>query len=312
MKKMALFGFVLLASLNLPAQFTDEPVSLLTKTGELKGTLLIPGGTKKFNLVILHPGSGPTDRNGNNPFGVKAKSYRLLAEALANKKIATLLIDKRGIGGSAAALKSEAELVFDDYVTDLVDWANLLKKDKRVKKLIIAGHSEGSLIGMLASQKLKAVDKYISLSGVAQSIDQVIVWQLQQQSSKMASMADSMFTRMKQGLKLDSVPPALAMLFRPAMQPYMASWIKHDPCAEIKKLTVPVLLIQGSTDIQVREEEGHKLHACNPAASIAVINEMSHVLKKGPADRTKNMATYSDEKLPIMPELVDEIVKFVK
>lgn len=311
MKKIVISVLLLLSALNLPAQFTDEPITLHTKTGELKGTLLIPDAAKKFNVIILHPGSGPTDRNGNNPLGVKAKSYRLLAEALIKKKIAILLIDKRGVGASANAGKSEQEMLFDDYVNDLADWTELMKKDKRVKKTFLAGHSEGALVAMLAAQKIK-VNGYISVSGIADPIDRVIIWQLKQQSPQTSLVADSMFTRLKEGKKLDSIPPALFMLLRPSIHPYMASWMKYNPCEEIKKLTLPVLILQGNTDIQVAEEEGRKLHVCNPKTSLVIINGMNHVLKEAPADRKKNMATYTDEKLPIKSELVDEMVKFVK
>ena len=53
------------------------------------------------------------------------------------------------IAKSMGAVKTEADLRFDDYVNDVVQWIQLLQKDKRVKGIFIAGHSEGSLIGML-------------------------------------------------------------------------------------------------------------------------------------------------------------------
>ena len=164
MKKTVISVLVLISVFNLHAQITDEPINLLTKTGELRGTLLVPEFAKKFNLIILQPGSGPTDRNGNNPLGVKAKSYRLLAEALVQKKIAVLLIDKRGVGASASAGRAEQEMLFEDYVNDLADWAAMMKKDKRIKKMIIAGHSEGSLVGMITTQKINVRSVIINAS----------------------------------------------------------------------------------------------------------------------------------------------------
>ena len=68
--------------------------------GPLAGTLLDPDG--KAPLVLLIPGSGPTDRDGNNPLGVAGGPYRQLAEALAANGIGTLRIDKRGLFGSKA------------------------------------------------------------------------------------------------------------------------------------------------------------------------------------------------------------------
>ena len=311
MKKLFVTLLLFTFFIAVQAQVTDEIITLSTPTGDLKGTLVLPNYGKHFNLVILQPGSGPTDRNGNNPMGIKANSYRLLAEALAKKNIATLLMDKRGIAASALAAKSEADLRFDDYINDLEGWADWMKKDKRFKKITLAGHSEGSLIAMVAAQKI-SIDNYISISGISQPIENIITWQISQQAPKLAPIVDSLFLRLKLGEKLDSVPPYLFSVLSPSVQPYMASWMKYNPCNEIKKLTLPVLIIQGTTDIQVKTEEAEKLHECNPQTSLIIIAGMNHILKKAPEDRTQNMQTYSDEKLPVMPELVNAIADFIK
>ena len=295
----------------IQAQVVDERLTLSTPTGDLKGTLVLPVHGKHFNLVILQPGSGPTDRNGNNPLGVKANSYRLLAEALAKNNIATLLMDKRGIAASALAAKSEADLRFDDYINDLVSWTEMMRKDKRIKKITLAGHSEGSLVAMVAAQKIP-VENYISISGISQPIENIISWQIAQQAPKLAPIVDSMFNRLKNGEKLDSVPPFLFSVLRPSVQPYMASWMKYNPCEEIKKLSLPVLILQGTTDIQVKEEEAVKLQQCNPKTTLKIIPGMNHILKQAPEDRTQNIQTYSNENLPVMAELVSAITEFLK
>ncbi len=306
--------FVLILSsiaIKAPAQFSAEEKILSTLTGELKGTLIIPSKLKKFSLMILQAGSGPTDRNGNNPLGVKANSYRLLAEALAKENIATLLIDKRGIAASGAAGKKEADLRFDDYITDLALWARLMKKDRRIKKTFIAGHSEGSLIAMAAVQQVK-VSGYISIAGAGERIDKIIKWQLDKGAPAMAGPVDSMLAILREGKKLDSVPKNLLFILRPSVQPYMASWMKYDPCAEISKIRIPILILQGTTDLQVEVKEGQMLKSCNPAATLKIISGMNHILKESSADVKKNTATYSDPALPIMPALVTDIVKFIK
>jgi uncharacterized protein len=292
------------------AQFVVEEKVLETSTGNLKGTLILPTKGKKFNLVVIQAGSGPTDRNGNSGSAVKANSYRLLAESFAQKNIATLLMDKRGVAASMAGLKKEADLRFDDYATDLANWIKLIKADKRIGKIFIIGHSEGSLVGMIAAQKEK-VDGYVSLAGAGESIDKIIVWQYAQQLPKAASVLDSLFVRMKNGQKIDSVPPYLMSIFRPSVQPYIASWVKYNPCEEIKKLTVPVLILQGNTDIQVEVKEAEMLHTCKPDAAYKIIDGMNHILKQAPSDRLKNIATYSEVLLPLMPGLVDELIKFI-
>lgn len=292
------------------AQFKTEDKTYSTSSGDLAGTLLLPTSGKIFKLVVIQAGSGATDRNGNSGNALKANCYRLIAEELSKKNIATLLIDKRGIAKSATAMKSEATLRFDDYADDLAGWVSFMKKDKRIGKIFIAGHSEGSLVGMLAAQKEK-VNGYISIAGAGESIDKIITWQYAQQIPQAAVVVDSLFTRMKNGQKLDVVPPYLLSIFRPSVQPYILSWMLHDPCVEIKKLTTPILILQGTTDIQVEVKEAKMLKACKPTAKLEIITGMNHILKEAPQDRTKNMATYTNETLPLMPGLVELIAAFV-
>jgi uncharacterized protein len=295
---------------SLAAQFTTEEKVLATSTGNLKGTLYLPKKTNKLSLVVVQAGSGATDRNGNSIPIIKASPYRLLAEALAEKNIATLLIDKRGIGASMTAMKKEVDLRFDDYAKDLADWVRFVKNDNRINKIFLAGHSEGSLLAMLTAQ-MENVNGYISIAGAGESIDKIVVWQYKQQLPKTAFVVDSLFTRMRNGEPLDTIPPMLMSIFRPSIQPYFASWMKYDPAVEIKKLTIPVLILQGTTDIQVEIKEAEYLKAAKPNATYVLIEGMNHVLKEAPADRQKNIAIYSAENVPLKKELVAAIYKFV-
>ena len=292
------------------AQFILEEKTFATPTGNLTGTLILPTTGKIFKLVVIQAGSGPTDRNGNSGNAIKANSYRLIAEALSKKNIATLLTDKRGVGKSMGAMKSEASLRFDDYADDLAGWISFIKKDKRIGKIFMAGHSEGSLVGMIAAQKEK-VNGYISIAGAGESIDKIITWQYAQKSPKIADEVDSLLSRMRNKQKIDTIPPYLLSILRPSVQPYILSWMLHDPCAEIKKLTIPILILQGTTDIQAEVKQAEMLKACKPSATLKIITGMNHILKEAPIDRTKNIATYSDGTLPIMPGLVDIIAAFV-
>ena len=311
-KKMRLLITILFIVLQFvcEAQFIAEEKTFTTPTGNLAGTLILPTTGKIFKLVVIQAGSGPTDRNGNSGNAIKANSYILLAEALFKQNIATLLIDKRGVGKSIGAMKSEANLRFDDYADDLAGWISFIKKDKRIGKIFIAGHSEGSLVGMIAAQKEK-VNGYISIAGAGESIDKIITWQYAQKSPKIADVVDSLLSRMRNKQKIDTVPPYLLSILRPSVQPYILSWMLHDPCAEIKKLTVPILILQGTTDIQVEVKQAEMLKACKPTATLKIITGMNHILKEAQMDRGKNIATYANENLPLMPGLVDVIAAFV-
>lgn len=288
---------------------SETIVQLETNTGVLEGSLLIPEGTTSFPVALIIAGSGPTDRDGNNP-AMRNDSLKLLARALWEKGIASLRYDKRAIGKSQAAGISESDLRFDHYVEDAKGWIDLLRENKRFNQLIVIGHSEGSLIGMRAS-KNGGVDKFISIAGIGQSADKTLKAQLKSQPPAVLELALPIIDKLAQGEMVDNINPMLNSLFRPSVQPYMISWFKYDPAEEIAKLDIPVLVVQGSTDIQVSEEDAKMLANANASSEIVFIEGMNHVLKESVLDRKANIATYNQPELPIKPELVESVVVFI-
>jgi len=277
--------------------------TLQTSTGELSGTLTVPILKGTFPVALIIAGSGPTDRNGNNA-QMKNNSLQMLAHELAAHGIASLRYDKRGIGKSASALISEELLRFENYVEDAKAWVSELKTDSRFRELIIIGHSEGSLIGMLASEK---ADVFVSLAGAGRSIDFILKEQLAVQlegKKKLLRAANEGLAKLKEGKLVEDAPVELFGLFRPSVQPYMISWMKYDPAVEISKLNIPIVIIQGSTDLQVKEEDARMLFMAHPLDSrLIIIEDMNHVLKIAPSDREKNIETYSNPELPLAEEL---------
>jgi hypothetical protein len=293
------------------SNYVEAPVVLETKTGNIYGTLTTPIQSKSSPLVIIIAGSGPTDRDGNTIM-IKGKnnSLKYLANELGNAGIASIRYDKRGIGESKLAMKSEADLRFDDYVNDVIDWINKFKKDNRFSVIIIAGHSEGSLIGMIAANGL--ADKYISISGAGEKAGSLIKKQLLTQSEEIQDYSNQAIDSLEAGLIIKKINPLLYSLFRPSVQPYLISWFKYDPQTEIKKLKIPVLILQGNNDIQVSEEDAQLLYKAQPDATLSIITNMNHVLKIVEGDKSQNIKSYSDASLPIADELVRAIVGFVK
>src|SRR6202008_3030166 len=151
----------------------EEAITLKTSTGEIKGTLLLPALKTKIPLVLIIAGSGPTDRNGNQS-SAENNSLKLLAEELAKNGIASVRFDKRGVGESAGAFEDESALRFDTYVSDVSGWIDFLAPDKRFGKLIVAGHSEGSLLGMAAAAKSTKVSAFISIAGAGRPADEIL------------------------------------------------------------------------------------------------------------------------------------------
>jgi alpha-beta hydrolase superfamily lysophospholipase len=278
--------------------------TLQTSTGELSGTLTVPITKGTFPVALIIAGSGPTDRNGNNT-QMKNNSLQMLAHELAAQGIASLRYDKRGIGESAPAMISEEQLRFENYVEDAKAWAAQLKTDPRFRKLIVIGHSEGSLIGMLACEQ---ADAFVSLAGAGRPIDVILKEQLTEQLSgqkKLLRAANEGLSKLKEGKLVEDAPVELFGLFRPSVQPYIMSWMKYDPAVEISKLKIPIVIIQGTTDLQVKEQDAKLLFEAHPLNSrLVIIEDMNHVLKIAPEDRLKNIETYSKPDLPLAPELV--------
>jgi len=285
----------------------EKKVSLQTSTGEIFGTLTTPEKFTRIPVALFIAGSGPTDRDGNNS-SMQNNSLKMLSTALLKKGIATLRYDKRGIAESKAAIKSEADVRFDNYVDDVKAWVEMLKQDKRFSKVIIIGHSEGSLIGMIAAAK---ADKFVSIAGAGQSAEKIIKIQLSTQPKIVQDLAFPMLDSLKNGFLVKKVDPMLASLFRPSVQPYMISWFKYDPQIEIAKLTIPVLIMQGTADIQVAVDDAKRLAAADPKAQMVLVENMNHIFKIVTGDRTANVATYTNPTLPIADKLVTSIIEFI-
>ncbi len=286
-----------------------KAIILETATGQIKGTLLVPISTKKMPVVLIIAGSGPTDRNGNNPM-MTNNSLKMLAEGLFAKGVASVRFDKRGIGESASVGVKEADLRFETYIKDVEDWINLLKTDKRFSEIIILGHSEGSLIGMIAAQK-KEVKKFISIAGIGVPAAQIIREQLKSQPPAVLDLCLPILEKLEKGETVSNVPPMLNSLFRPSVQPYMISWFKYNPQKEIAKLNKPILIIQGTTDIQVGISDAEKLVAANKNSQKQIFEGMNHVLKDAPIDPQENAKTYTNPNLPLKAGLIEAIIKFL-
>ncbi len=287
-------------------------VSLVTATGTLYGTELVPASAKPVPLVLVLAGSGPTDRDGNNKMlPGPNNAYKQLAEALAAKGIATLRYDKRAIGQSAAAATSESDLRFDTYVDDAAGWVAQLRQDKRFSRIVIAGHSEGSLVGMLAARKARA-DAFVSLAGPARGIDVVLAEQLKSKlPPPLLAQSERILASLKDGKTVADVPPELAMLYRASVQPYMISWMRYTPSTVLATLTMPILVVQGGADIQVAPAEGPALSGANPAARLVAIEDMNHVLKMVGKDTALQQKSYASPELPVSAQLVAALSEFV-
>lgn len=299
-------------ALTSTAFAATENLTLAAPTATLKGTLLLPEGQGPFPVALIIAGSGPTDRDGNNPLAGKNNSLKMLAEGLAEKGIASLRYDKRGIGESAIPNLKEENQSFDDFVQDASNWLDLLKKDQRFNRHFILGHSEGALIG-LAVAKQNPVDRYVSIAGTGINAADLLLQQLKPQLPEPLFQKSADLIDLLKAGKTGPVPdPALAALFRPSVQPYLISWFKYDPAQLLAGLTIPTLIVQGDRDLQVGVQNAEILQKAKPDAQVLMVPTMNHVLKPAPQDPQGNLATYSNPDLPLADGLLQGIVEFLK
>lgn len=285
--------------------FTEEEISV---SSLIDGTLLTPNTNEKQILVIIIAGSGPTDRNGNQNF-MKNNSLKKLAEGLANEGIATYRYDKR-IVKQIRQGNIDKNVMFDDFVSDAVEVITYFKEKEAHSKIYIVGHSQGSLVGMLAVKDL--ADGFISLAGAGQNIGDVIVDQVTNMAPKLGEEAQKVVDKLKNGETTSEFPPMLASVFNIDIQPFMINWMQYNPTEVIRKLKIPILIVNGTKDLQVSKEEAQLLKDANENAELKIIENMNHVLFEIEGDDLENSKSYNEASRAISLELIESITKFIK
>jgi len=306
-----MFTFLIAAA----AVAVGMPVTAPGPQGPLEGTYLDAG--KHTPVVLIIPGSGPTDRDGNNPLGITAAPYRLLAEALATQAVSSVRIDKRGIGGSKGAVADGNKVTIADYVTDTHNWIAAIRKRTGVKCVWVLGHSEGSLVALAAAQQPDGMCGVISVSGAGRKLSDVIRDQLRANpaNAPLLDQAMAALDALEKGQHVDvsGMNPALLRLFAPQVQDFLIDDFRHDPAKLAASLKLPLLIVQGERDIQISAADARALAAAQPKAKLVLVPAMNHVLKDVANDeRSANVATYSDFSLPVDSALVDAVASFVK
>ena len=287
-------------------KFVEEDIKINQFT---EGTLTMPNAGESESLVIFIQGSGPTDRNGNQPM-MKNDGMKKLAHQLAENGIASFRFDKRIFKMNELKIKEE-DLRFDDFVTDVQDILKYFEEKDSFDNLIIAGHSQGSLVGMLASRDL--ADAFISLAGAGQPIDDIIVEQIHKMAPPLAENARTAFDEIREKGRTTNYSPMLESMFKPSIQPFMSSWMQYDPAGEIAKLDIPVLIINGSADIQMENKEAEMLKNASEDARLVIIENMNHIFRKMESeDKLVNTKSYNEPNQPLHPELIPVITEFVK
>jgi pimeloyl-ACP methyl ester carboxylesterase len=300
------------AAAALPA---PEEVQAAGPQGALAGTLQ-RAADAQAPVMLLIPGSGPTDRDGNNPLGVRAAPYRMLAADLAARGVATVRIDKRGMFGSRAAVADANAVTIGDYAADVRAWVTALRARTGARCVWVAGHSEGGLVALAASAKPEGICGLVLIAAPGRPLDVVVREQLRANpaNAPLLAEAEAALDKLKAKQRVDTagMTPALLPLFAPQVQGFLIDVFAYDPAALAAAFRGPVLIVQGERDLQVSVADARSLAAAQPKAKLALIPGMNHVLKAAPDDKAGNAATYANPGLPLAPGVADAIAAFVR
>ncbi len=299
-----LFSFMSSLAFGQDSTYSETQIRV---SNWIDGSLITPNSGSD-RLAIIIGGSGPTDRDGNQNF-LKTYNLKKLAQELAVNGIATFRYDKR-IVKQIKMNSVDPNIKFDDFVSDAMDVVQYFKSKQKFKNIYIIGHSQGSLIGMLASQK--DVNGFISIAGAGQSIDAVIIEQVEKTAPMFTEDTKRVFDLLRSGKTTTDYPQALTSIFDSSLQEFMMSWMKYDPAVVIKKLDLPVLIVNGTKDLQVSVAEAQLLHEASKTSELVVIDKMNHVLFIIHGDAQENAKSYNDSRGKVSEELITRIVDFIK
>jgi pimeloyl-ACP methyl ester carboxylesterase len=292
--------------------FVEAPFDVTSAGLLLPGTLTRPSESRgPIPVAVIVAGSGPTDRNGNGPL-VQTDMYAQLAHGLAQRGIASVRYDKRGIGEGAKTIDHSA-LTLDDYVNDVSAVARIVAADSQYSKVYLIGHSEGAGLVLQAANRGTPVAGIAMLSGIGRPLQEVLHDQFSLATDSLTvRRIDEAFARFLQGEDVPDAPEIARPVLVPGYRRLIVSMAAYDPEGEVARSPVPVLIVQGGLDLQVDVRDAERLHAAQPAAKVLVLPTANHVFKAASSrDPAAQMSLYQDRSIPIVPELVEGIADWI-
>ncbi len=283
---------------------------------KLAGTLLIPVHEQSTQVagVIIVAGSGPTDRNGNQP-GLKIDLLKQIAEQLAQEGIASLRCDKRG---QYARKPKDGEAlsgftVWQNYVGDVAAALAYLQEQPEIdaNRTAMIGHSEGGLLVLQAAVEGEGFRKppaaLVLVSTPGRRCDLVLRDQIARRLRQQKATAEQtkffltkndeiMAAIKKTGQVPQKIPPGLAALYPPYLGKFLQSLLDFEWAAWASRIPAPVLVLAGEKDSQhVVDQETSALSAGlkkrqNDDHERYIVAGASHNLKPVKADNDLGFA----------------------
>lgn len=294
---------------NGQTTIVEEDITIWNDSIQLNGTLSYKKESKQAPLAIFVQGSGNPDRNGNQlTANVKANYIKMLADSLTQRGIAFFRFDKRNVT-KANRKHILKQYLFDYLVQDVQKIISHFSSDKRFSQIIVIGHSQGSLVGMLAINQ--NVDKFISLAGLGKSADKTIIDQVSAQNKQLGKTAKQHTEELIETGTIKEINPFLISLFAKQNHEFLLSYFKHDPARIISEVQIPTLIINGDKDLQVSTWHAETLHTASSNSKLVIIPNMNHVLKHINED-SENMQSYFFAEFSLATTLTDTIEQFIK
>lgn len=306
--------FACTATLKVAAQSVEQLVEIQSEDGSiLAGTLLLPSveQNKALPIALLVAGSGRTDRNGNNRLTLN-NSLKMLAEGLALEGVASLRYDKRGVGASLSHLLNRPAITISTYIEDAKSWIEYIKNDRRFSQLTIIGHSQGAKLALSVLVQGSIAEQVILIAGDGHSLDMMLKKQLKEQPEQIKNLSYAIIDTLKKGKTYNKVPVFLNSLFGSTIQTKLIAEFEINPTELAAQIDIPMLIIQGTTDMRVTTQDAVALSEANQEAQLMIIENMNHVLKECiTTDKEQQKAYYSNPNIELHPHLVPAIANFI-
>ncbi len=314
-----------------PYPYREEEVSYDNKLQNvtLAATLTIPPGQGPFPGVVLITGSGPQDRD-ETLFG--HKPFLVLSDYLTRHGIAVLRADDRGTAKSTGNFSTATTA---DFATDTETGIAYLKTRAEVDphKIGLIGHSEGGVIAPMVAARNKDVSFIVMMAGTGVPGDQVLVAQgeaIQVASGKNPDQAakdaakerallkivetekDSALLekRLKENLTGEMPEAQIGLQIRQITSPWFRYFLTYDPAITLRKVTCPVLAINGSLDKQVLPDQNLPLirkaleESGNKHFEVTELSGLNHLFQTAKTGAPSEYAEIEETMSPVALEKI--------
>jgi pimeloyl-ACP methyl ester carboxylesterase len=279
----------------------ESEVAIPSAGVRLAATLALPAGTGPHPGALLLPGSGPLDRDGDNP-RLRTGISAAIAAALNHRGIATLRFDKRGVGGSPGDWRRAG---FADRLADARAALGWLQTQHGIQEplTVAVGHSEGAwlICGLGGTAEAERLAAAVLLSPSAQPGREVLLWQAQRQTETMPAWAARPLSRLgldperRRRRALKRIRGSTADVIRVGGRRVPARWFREmeefDPRVGLSRLTCPILAVGGGKDLQADPADLDRLAGLSAGAvETVLVPDLTHVLRRD--ERPPRLSAY--------------------